>query len=82
MSIHELTSILEDRYLPSEIVELLNNIDKDDLENYAVKNMICPKCCGNLMIHSWRESKGKYFGVPCYEEMTELICEVCDWVEE
>jgi hypothetical protein len=33
MGIYEVISILEDRYLPEEIVEMLDNIEKEDIKD-------------------------------------------------
>ena len=82
MSIYEVTSILEDRYLISEIVEFLSNIEKEDIRDYAIKNMVCPICYSNLVIRNYWESRGECFGFPCREEMNELLCENCDWIDE
>jgi len=81
MSIYELTSILEDRYLPEEIVEMLDDIEKDDIKDYAVKNMVCPKCYGELVEKSWEDDR-EHFGFPCKKEMREILCENCDWIDE
>lgn len=82
MSTYELISILEqENYTPLEIVELLKNIDKNDLDDYAVKNMICPICNGDLVTRSWWESRGECFGFPSREEMSQLVCQSCNWVE-
>lgn len=82
MGIYEVISILEDRYLPEEIVEMLDNIEKEDIKDYAVKNMICPKCYGELVERRWEEDRGECFGKPVIEEISEVLCENCGWVNE
>ena len=81
MGIYELTSILEDRYLPEEIVEFLSNIEKEDIRDYALKNMVCPKCYGDLVERSYKEDR-EHFGFPCKEEINEILCENCGWIDE
>lgn len=78
--LYELLSALEDRYLPSEIVEILSNLDKDDIRDYAVENMICPLCFNGLEVVTWKESRNEHFGKPVEEEMCELVCS-CGWTE-
>ena len=70
----DLIYILENQQLsPYEIVELLNEV----LNNYAIKNRICPKCLTELEIHKWKEDRGEYQGFLASEEMNELYCERC-----
>lgn len=78
----ELFEILEKDLNPMEIIELLNEFDREKLITYAVKNNICPKCCSQLKVHGWKESRGDYFGFPSYEEMFELRCNDCGWIDE
>lgn len=74
--IRELVEVLEERYTLSEIVELLSDFDKEDLQNFAIQNNICPKCFDILTVHKWKEPS-EHFGFPCREEMSELICVGC-----
>lgn len=81
----DLIYILENQQLsPYEIVELLNEVlnnyneYKATLEDYAIKNKICPKCLRDLEIHKWKESRDEYQGFPASEIMNELYCERCD----
>jgi len=71
-----LFEILEERMAPSEVVELLNEFTKDDLENYAIKNMICPYCGNDLKIINWQEER-EYQGRPTFENISELVCYSC-----
>jgi len=73
----ELTIILEERYSPSDIVELLDGFSKEDLDEYALDNRVCPRCFSELKVHTWNESRGEQFGFPTEEEMSELRCEGC-----
>lgn len=82
MSTYKIKEILENYCSPAEIVELLSEIDKEDVEKYAKENFICPKCYGDLKIITYYEDRGDCFGFPSKEEMSELICEnVCGWVD-
>lgn len=72
-----LINILEETYTPAEIIEMLNSIDKIDIENYALDNYICPICCGELIVHKYKERRPDYWGSPAYEEMCDLVCERC-----
>lgn len=76
MSLSDLTSILEAIYTHSEIVEMLDSISKTDIEEYAVKNYVCPRCYSNLVEHRWKE-KSEHFGFPAEESQCELLCEGC-----
>jgi uncharacterized protein YbaR (Trm112 family) len=82
--VDDLIYILENQQLsPYEIVELLNEVlnnyneYKVRLEDYAIKNRICPKCLRDLEIHEWKESRGEYQGYLASEIMNELYCERC-----
>lgn len=77
----ELIEILKENLSPNEIVELLNsvNFNQKDIDNYTIENMICPKCCSELVIHRWMEDRGEYFGFPAEEEMVESRCNYCGW---
>ncbi len=77
---YDLIEILEERYSPSEIVELLNDFDESKLKDYAIEHDVCIKCYGNLVIHRYKEDRGEFWGFPCSEEMSELICECCNSV--
>ena len=73
----ELIDCLETRYSPSEIIQILNEFDEQKLEDYALKNDICVKCGGELIVHRWEEDRGEFWGFPCRENMSELRCELC-----
>jgi ribosomal protein S27AE len=79
MSLTDLTDILEGSFSPSEIVEMLDNISKYDIENYAVKNNTCPRCYSELSTRNWKENRGECHGFPSYENMSELVCQRCHW---
>ncbi len=83
MSIYEIKENLEDHnYSPSEIVEILSNINKEDIEEYAKENFVCPKCYGDLKLITYYEPRSEHFGMPVSEEMSELVCEnECGWVD-
>jgi uncharacterized protein with PIN domain len=76
-TINDLVEILEEQFTPLEVVELLSGFYEEDLEDYAIKNNICPKCLSQLTIYKWKESRGECFGFPTYEEMSELVCQGC-----
>lgn len=76
-AIQELVEVLEERCTLLEIVELLSDFDKEDLQDFAIQNNICPKCFDILTVHKWKEIRGEYFGFPCEEEMSEFICQGC-----
>lgn len=80
---NDLIDALERTHNPIEIVELLNNFifNQEDLNSYAIKNNICPKCYSDLRIHSWREPRGECFGFSSKETLSELRCEGCNWVD-
>jgi rubrerythrin len=76
--LHDLIEILEEEnYSPSEIVEILSSIDRNDVEEYALQHMICPRCYSRLEIHIWDESRGEYWGFPARETMAEYYCPGC-----
>lgn len=76
--INEIVEVLEDKgYSIFESLDLLSDFDKEDLEDYAFQNLICPKCFSKLVIHSWKEPRGEHFGFPASEEMSEYYCEGC-----
>jgi hypothetical protein len=82
MSIYEIKEKLEDYYSVAEIIELLSNIDKEEIEEYAKEHFICPKCFGDLKLITYYESRGEHFGFPATEEMSKLVCEnECGWVD-
>lgn len=74
----EIFECLEERYTVSEIVELLNEFDRNDLEEYAIGRNICPRCGGKLLVHRFKEDRGEFWGFPCKETIEELICEDCN----
>jgi hypothetical protein len=75
--IQELVEVLEERYTLSEIVEMLCDIDKQDIEDYAIGHNVCPRCYSQLELHTWKEARGDYFGSPAFEEMGEIYCLCC-----
>ena len=82
MSIYEIKENLEDHnYSPSEIIEMLSNITKEDIEEYAKEHFICPKCYGDLKLITYYEPRSEHFGMPVSEEMSELVCEECGWID-
>jgi len=72
-----LFDILEERYSPEEIWELIDDCDEEQKRDYFLEKDICPLCGGMISIHRWNEDRGEYWGSRCYEEMTELQCESC-----
>lgn len=80
----EIIEILKRNFKPVEIVEILNDFtfNQEELDNYAIEHEVCPKCYSELVIHSWKEDRGQYFGFPVEENMSELRCEECGWVED
>jgi len=54
-----LFEMLEEKLTPSEVVELLSSFEKDDLCDYAERNLICTRCYSDLIIHKWKESRGR-----------------------
>lgn len=74
---NNLIEILEEIYTPSEIVELLVNIDKNEIEDYALNHMVCTRCYSCLKMVRWREPRGEAYGVPAFEEMLEFHCDYC-----
>jgi hypothetical protein len=78
----ELIKILEEQYLPSEVVKILKELELSSYQEeivvgYAKDHDVCFNCCGELEWHTWKESRGEYFGFPAFEEMSELICRDC-----
>lgn len=73
----EIIEILEERYRPAEIVEILKCITKFDIEEYALTHDVCPLCCGELFVRRYKEYRGEYFGFPSWEEMCDLVCSRC-----
>jgi len=81
MSVYEIKEKLEDYYSISEIIEILSNITKEDIEEYAKENFVCPKCYGDLKLITYYEPRSEHFGMPVSEEMSELVCEECGWID-
>lgn len=74
----EIIEILEGTNLsPPEIIQLLTSFDRDDIEEYALENLICVRCFGELSLHTWVEERGEYQGSPAFEEMFEWVCCEC-----
>ncbi len=77
--------LLEQQLSPSEVVELLTyflnfpDSSRDQLEEYAILNNICPKCFSKLTTYCWEE-RSEYFGRIVGEEMSELRCDCCGWM--
>ena len=63
MILSDIFDMLEERFTPSEIVEMLK-CNEDEIDNYALKNHICPSCYCELLVSTWED--------------TELICEGCN----
>ena len=78
----DLFDALEEKWSPAEIVERLSEFDKDKLEEYAIKNEICPDCYEELIRQQWDETRGEFWGCPCTEIVGVLMCEMCGWVDE
>ena len=72
----ELIDVLETRYSPSEIIQILNEYDEQKLEDYALKNDLCVRCGGELYTHRWNE-KHEYWGAIVEEPLSELKCMMC-----
>ncbi|MCE5220017.1 MAG: hypothetical protein LLF98_01815 [Clostridium sp.] len=72
-----LFEILEEHYKSDEIIEMLRDFDRDDLEEYAISHNTCIRCGGDLLIHRWLEDKGEYCGDKTYKEMKVFVCENC-----
>jgi len=76
--INEIVEALEDKgYNIFESLNLLDDFDKEDLEDYALQKLVCPKCFSSLTIYRWKEPRPDHFGTPCEEEMSEYHCEEC-----
>lgn len=75
---NNLIEVLEENCTLSEIVELINDFDRDQYENYMIGKNTCPRCGGKLLVHRWKEDRREYFGFPCSEDMEELWCEDCN----
>lgn len=81
MSLFEIEEKLSDDYSPLEIIKIVRGIDKEEVDRYAVDNLICPICLGNLRLTAYYEPRGEHFGFPAWEEMSELVCEdQCGWI--
>lgn len=78
----DLIEILEERLSPSEVVELLNLYDKQKIQDYAIKHKICVKCLSDIIVVTWQEDRGEFWGSPAYENMSELRCSGCGEVFE
>lgn len=79
---NELIDILKERFLPSEVVMRLKELDlssfeEEELKRYALDNDVCYECGNELVWHTWNEDRGEFWGFPCKEEMSELTCRVC-----
>ena len=79
---NEIIEILEERFLPSEVVMRLKELDLSSFEEeivkeYSLNHDICYECGGELVWHTWEESRGEFWGFPCEEEMSELRCVSC-----
>lgn len=73
----DIINSLEERYSLTEIIEMLNEIDSDDIEKYAIAHDVCPRCYNELVIQTWKERRPDHFGFPAYETMRELVCQSC-----
>lgn len=76
---YDLIEMLEEHdYSTSEIVELLMDIDKTKVEDYAVSKWICPRCFSDLKVHTYKETR-EAWGRPVEEEMSEIYCRNCGY---
>jgi uncharacterized protein with PIN domain len=73
----DLIQILEEKYLPVEIIEILNTIDRQDIEDYAIEHNICPRCLSQLNFKTFKDYRNEYMGFPAYEDVTEVYCQCC-----
>lgn len=85
--INEIINVLEEKYLPSEVVKELKLLDlssfeEEQLREYALDHDICYECGGELVVHTWKESRGEFWGFPCQEEMSEIRCRDCGEIYE
>jgi rubrerythrin len=83
----ELLDVLEDTNRdPLEVYELLSGAFKyhkrsiQILEDYAIRNHICPKCIVEMELHTWPEDRGECHGYPTQEWVGEWRCPECDEV--
>lgn len=77
---NDIIELLEENdFTSSEIVEILMNLDKSKVEDYAISKGICPICFSDLGVHTWKESRGEFWGFPCHEEMSETYCQNCGY---
>lgn len=73
----DLIEVLEsNNFTPSEIVELLSSVDKNEIEDYALEHMICTRCYSCLKMVRWREER-EYMGSITYENFLEFQCDYC-----
>jgi len=74
----DLIEILEtNNFSPVEIIELLDDVTPNEIEEYALKHMVCRRCYSELVLHNWKEARGECRGIPAFEEVTECICSCC-----
>lgn len=77
----DLIDVLEIYHLPEEVVELIRDAlaNPEVLEEYALKNNLCPKCGEELKFCEWEEERGEYLGFPCSEKVGVKCCRDCGW---
>ena len=56
---------------------MLSDYHPNQMLDLAEKYNLCPDCFEPLQIHEWREHRGEYWGVDCYENMAEWRCPNC-----
>ena len=76
---YDLIEMLEENdFTSSEIVELLMDIDKTVVEDYAIKKWICPRCYSDLKVHTYKEPR-EGWGRIVEENMSEIYCRNCGY---
>lgn len=78
---YDLIDILEKEMPPKDIVMLLKQYISsfyiEFLHEYAIEHNVCPECCSDLVLRTWRENRGESLGYTYYEEMGAMWCEYC-----
>ena len=73
-TIQDINMLVSDiRNNPKELADKLES-DKDSL---AERTNRCTKCGEELIVNTYEENRGEYFGQPCREIVYEHKCENC-----
>jgi hypothetical protein len=72
-------------YTLKEFSKIDSIVDNRNIENFIYEKCqeleLCPKCFSKLNITKHKEHRGEYLGQTCYQNVVEVKCENCNYID-